>query len=82
MTSREQWGSRTGFILATIGSAVGLGNIWRFAYVAGDNGGGVFLVVYLAFILLIGLPLVIAELSLGRRAQGDAVADTVGNVGK
>ena len=70
---REQWGSRTGFILATIGAAVGLGNIWRFAYVAGENGGAVFLFVYLAFVALIGLPLVIAELSLGRRGGGDAV---------
>lgn len=74
MTEHEQWRSRTGFILATVGSAVGLGNIWRFSYVAGENGGAVFLIVYLAFVLLIGLPLVIAELSLGRRAQGDAVA--------
>lgn len=74
MTGHEQWRSRTGFILATVGSAVGLGNIWRFAYVAGENGGAVFLIVYLAFVALIGLPLVIAELSLGRRAQGDAVA--------
>lgn len=71
---REQWGSRTGFILATIGAAVGLGNIWRFAYIAGENGGAVFLFIYLAFVLLIGLPLVIAELALGRRGQGDAVA--------
>lgn len=74
MTEREQWRSRTGFILATVGSAVGLGNIWRFSYVAGENGGAVFLIVYLAFVAVIGLPLVIAELSLGRRAQGDAVA--------
>lgn len=74
MTEREQWRSRTGFILATIGSAVGLGNIWRFSYVAGENGGGAFLLVYLALVALIGLPLVIAELSLGRRAQGDAIA--------
>lgn len=71
---REQWGSRAGFILATIGAAVGLGNIWRFAYVAGENGGAVFLFIYLVFVLLIGLPLVIAELALGRRGQGDAVA--------
>lgn len=71
---REQWGSRTGFILATIGAAVGLGNIWRFAYIAGENGGAVFLFVYLVFVMLIGLPLVIAELALGRRGQGDAVA--------
>jgi len=74
MTAREQWGSRRGFILATIGAAVGLGNLWRFSYVAGENGGAVFLFLYLACVLLVGLPLVIAELSLGRRAQGDAVA--------
>lgn len=74
MSTREQWGSRRGFILATIGAAVGLGNIWRFSYVAGENGGAVFLFIYLVCILLVGLPLVIAELSLGRRAQGDAVA--------
>ena len=74
MSTREQWGSRRGFILATIGAAVGLGNIWRFSYVAGENGGAVFLFIYLVCILLVGLPLVIAELSLGRSAQGDAVA--------
>lgn len=71
---REQWGSRAGFLLATIGAAAGLGNIWRFAYVAGENGGGVFLLVYLACVALIGLPLVIAELAIGRRARRDAVA--------
>lgn len=61
-------------MLATIGAAVGLGNIWRFSYVAGENGGAVFLFLYLLCIALVGLPLVIAELLLGRRAQGDAVA--------
>ncbi len=71
--SREQWASHSGFLLATIGAAVGLGNIWRFAYVAGENGGGAFLVLYLIAILLIGAPLVIAELTIGRRAQCDAV---------
>jgi NSS family neurotransmitter:Na+ symporter len=45
---REQWASSTGFILATIGSAVGFRNIWRFSYVAGENGGGAFLIIYLA----------------------------------
>lgn len=74
MSDREQWSSQSGFILATIGSAVGLGNIWRFSYVAGENGGGAFLLLYLMYIFLIGLPLVIAELALGRRAQGDAIA--------
>lgn len=70
---REQWASHSGFILATIGAAVGLGNIWRFAYVAGENGGGAFLILYLVGIPLIGAPLDIAELTIGRRAQGDAV---------
>ncbi len=70
---QEEWGSTAGFIIATIGAAVGLGNIWRFAYVAGDNGGGAFLVVYLVFVLLIGLPLVVAELSLGRSTRRDPV---------
>lgn len=70
---REQWGTRTGFILATIGSAVGLGNIWRFAYVAGENGGGAFLIVYLLLVIAIGMPLVIAELAIGKRGAADAV---------
>ncbi len=74
MDQREQWASRHGFILATIGAAVGLGNIWRFSYVAGENGGAVFLFLYLLCVLFIGLPIVIAELALGRRAQGDVVA--------
>lgn len=70
----EQWGSRNGFVLAAIGGAVGIGNIWRFSYVAGENGGAVFLFIYLAFVFLIGVPLVIAELAIGRHAQGDAVS--------
>jgi NSS family neurotransmitter:Na+ symporter len=72
--SREKWSSRQGFILATIGSAVGLGNIWRFSYVAGENGGAAFLLAYLFFVIVIGAPIVIAELALGRRGQGDAVS--------
>lgn len=83
MAQREQWGSRGGFVLASIGAAVGLGNLWRFAYVVGENGGGAFLLLYFACVLLIGLPLVIAELALGRRAQGDTVsAFDVGGVGR
>ena len=74
MSLHEEWGSRHGFTLAAIGSAVGLGNIWRFSYVAGENGGAVFLLLYLLCVTLIGLPLIIAELSMGRRGQGDAVA--------
>jgi NSS family neurotransmitter:Na+ symporter len=71
---REQWASGRGFVLATIGAAVGLGNIWRFSYIAGENGGGAFLIVYLLSVLLVGAPIVIAELALGRHAAGDAVA--------
>lgn len=73
-TPREQWRSPSGFILATVGSAVGLGNIWRFSYIAGESGGGSFLVIYLICVVLVGAPIVIAELTLGRRAQGDAVS--------
>jgi NSS family neurotransmitter:Na+ symporter len=68
-TPREQWGSRYGFVLATIGGAVGIGNIWRFSYVAGENGGAVFLFIYLAFVFLIGIPLMIAELAIGLSAS-------------
>ena len=70
---REQWGSRLGFILAAAGSAIGLGNIWRFPYVAAENGGGAFVVVYLACIALICLPYLFAELALGRNSQKNPV---------
>lgn len=72
--AREQWGSSTGFVLATIGAAVGLGNIWRFSYVAGENGGAAFLVIYVACVVFIGLPLMIAELAIGRRHPSDAIS--------
>ncbi len=66
--ARESWGSRLGFVLTTAGFAVGLGNIWRFPYLVGENGGGAFLLVYVAFAVLIGIPLMTAEISLGRRS--------------
>jgi neurotransmitter:Na+ symporter, NSS family len=69
---REQWGTRTGFLLAAVGSAVGLGNIWRFPYVAYENGGGAFLIPYLVALLTAGIPLLILEYSLGHRARGSA----------
>ncbi|WNF36210.1 sodium-dependent transporter [Bacillaceae bacterium IKA-2] len=71
--NREQWGSRLGFILAAMGSAVGLGNIWRFSYVTGENGGAAFLLIYLLCIILIGIPIVMAEFTIGRKAQSDVV---------
>ena len=66
---RDAWRSRLTFVLATCGGAVGLGNLWRFSYVAGENGGGAFVIVYLGIVLLVGAPLVMAELALGRRGQ-------------
>ncbi len=63
------WSSRLMFILAAAGSAVGLGNIWRFPYVAGENGGGVFVLAYLVCILLIGVPVMIAEIVIGREGR-------------
>jgi len=71
--SREQWQSRRGFVLAAIGSAVGLGNMWRFSYLTAENGGAAFVALYLFFTLLIGMPVMLAELSLGRGARGGPV---------
>ena len=70
---REHWTSRLGFILAALGSAIGLGTLWKFPYVTGDNGGGIFIFFYLLFVLILGIPLFIGELILGRRAQRGAV---------
>ncbi len=67
-SARGQWGSRTGFILAAAGSAVGLGNIWKFPYITGDNGGGLFVLIYLVCIALVGLPIMAAEIMIGRAA--------------
>ncbi len=64
-----QWSNRTVFILAATGSAVGLGNIWKFPYIAGENGGGTFVLVYLLCIALIGIPIMMAEIMLGRRGK-------------
>jgi NSS family neurotransmitter:Na+ symporter len=70
---REQWGSRIGFILAAAGSAIGLGNIWRFPYLVGKNGGATFILVYLVITVFIGLPVMLAEFAIGRAAQKSPV---------
>ena len=75
--SGEQWSSRWGFLLAATGFAVGMGNIWRFPYQLGENGGSAFLFVYLACALGIGLPLLITEISLGRRGRASASKSVV-----
>lgn len=69
MEKRSLWGSKVGFLLAAIGSAVGLGNIWRFSYMAYENGGGAFLIPYLVALFCAGLPLMILEYSLGHREK-------------
>jgi len=73
----ESWSSQWGFLFATISCSVGLGNLWRFPYVAGQNGGGAFVLVYIFFVLMIGIPLVMAELSIARRGHSSPVATTV-----
>uniref|UniRef100_UPI00338E1FAC sodium-dependent transporter n=1 Tax=uncultured Allobacillus sp. TaxID=1638025 RepID=UPI00338E1FAC len=70
---KDEWKSRLGFMLAAMGSAVGLGNIWRFSYVAGENGGATFLLIYIFFILAFGIPLLLAEFSIGKAGKKDAV---------
>jgi NSS family neurotransmitter:Na+ symporter len=70
---RGHWGSRIGFILAATGSAVGLGNIWRFPYMAGENGGGAFLVIYLALVFTIGASVMLSEFVIGRAAERSPV---------
>ena len=70
---RENWGSRLGFIMAAAGSAIGLGNIWRFPYLAGSNGGSAFIIIYLGFVFFICLSIMLAELAIGRRSGLAAV---------
>jgi len=70
---REHWGSKLGLILATAGSAVGLGSVWRFPYMVGQNGGGAFVLLYVIFTALIGIPVFIAEVIIGRHTQKSAV---------
>lgn len=69
---RAKFGSKLGVILATAGSAVGLGNVWRFPYLAGENGGAAFMLLYIGCVLLLGLPCMVAEFIVGRRAQANA----------
>ena len=69
MDKREHWGSKFGFILAASGSAVGLGNIWKYPYIAGENGGGAFTLIYLLCILIVGMPIVIGEFVIGRKTH-------------
>ncbi|TFH34499.1 MAG: sodium-dependent transporter, partial [Dehalococcoidia bacterium] len=69
MQQREQLATRLGFLLVSAGCAVGLGNIWRFSYVTGENGGGAFVVIYLIFLAILGFPVMVMEFAMGRAAQ-------------
>ncbi|MGM1431443.1 sodium-dependent transporter [Bacillus cereus group sp. BceL295] len=73
MKQTEQWTSKLGFIMAAAGSAIGLGAIWKFPYIAGKSGGGAFFLIFILFTVLIGLPLLIAEFMIGRSTQKQAV---------
>lgn len=81
--SRGQWGSTFGFVMAAAGSAVGLGNIWRFPYLTGQNGGGAFVFVYILCVVLIGMPLLFNEIALGRKTgQSPVGAFQINKTGK
>lgn len=69
---RGMWSSRFGFLMAAVGSAVGLGNLWKFPYLAGENGGGAFVLVYVGLVVILGFTLMLAELSIGRHTNSDA----------
>ena len=73
MREREQFKSRIGFILLSAGCAIGIGNVWRFPYVVGENGGGIFVLFYLFFLLLIGVPILSMEFSVGRASKKSVV---------
>lgn len=67
--SRENFQSRLGFLLVSAGCAIGIGNVWRFPYVAGENGGGVFVLFYLLFLTIMGVPVLTMELAVGRASR-------------
>ncbi|HEY4543227.1 MAG TPA: sodium-dependent transporter, partial [Tissierellaceae bacterium] len=73
MQKREGFGSKFGMLAVSIGSAVGLGNIWRFPYIVGQYGGGAFLIIYLIITAIIGIPLMTSELIIGRTGGKDAI---------
>ena len=81
MSNRESFSSRSAFMLTAIGMAVGLGNIWRFPYIMGTNGGAGFLFIYLVTVFSVSMPILIMELIIGRRGQANPV-DSVINVAR
>ena len=76
-TPTKTWSSRFAFLCAVVGASIGLGNLWRFPYIAGENGGGAFIIVYLVIILLLCVPLIMAELAMGRRGGKSPVVTMI-----
>ena len=70
---RDSFNSRLGFILVSAGCAIGIGNVWKFPYVTGANGGGIFVIFYLLFLILMGIPVMTMELAVGRASRKSAV---------
>ena len=73
MEKREKFSSRIGFIFITAGCAIGLGNVWRFPFIAGKYGGGAFVLLYLLFLVILGIPVMTMELAVGRAGRGSSV---------
>ena len=71
MEKRETFSSRLGFVLISAGCAIGLGNVWRFPYITGQYGGAAFVLLYLLFLVILGLPVMVMELAVGRASQRD-----------
>lgn len=71
--NRSNWNSRFGYIMAAAGFSIGLGNVWRFPYLVGTNGGGAFVLIYLAICIVIGIPLFYMEVTLGRKAMASPI---------
>ena len=70
---RENFKSKLGFILVSAGCAIGIGNVWRFPFVTGQNGGGIFVLLYLLFLVIMGIPVLTMELAIGRASKKSAV---------
>ena len=74
VAKRERFGSRLGFILISAGCAIGLGNVWRFPYITGEYGGAAFVLMYLVFLVILGLPVMVMEFAVGRASQKSSAA--------
>ena len=77
MKEREKFSSRLGFILISAGCAIGIGNVWRFPYITGQYGGAAFVLIYLLFLVILGLPIMVMEFSVGRASRKSAARSSI-----